>query len=124
MDIWSLGVLLWQLYSQQPLYGSEAEAFGMLPSLGSQLAGGMGAEPSMGCVTDLQARHLLHKMLQRDPGGRLPAPKVLKHGFLTGGLDTVQMDATFGPMQKGQLFIRSLLTQLGELGGARVRGAR
>ena len=110
MDVWSLGVLLWQLYSQQPLYGSEAEAFGMLPSQGA-------FEPSMGCVTDLQARHLLQKMLHRDPAERIVAQKVIKHGYLTGGLDTVQMESTFGPMQKGQLFIRSLLAQMSELGG-------
>ena len=34
-----------------------------------------------------------------------------------GGLDTVQMESTFGPMPVGQLFIRTLLQQLGELGG-------
>ena len=114
LDVWSLGVLLWQLYSQQPLYGSESEAFGMLPSLGNSLSGarGLGIEPSLGCVSDLQARHLLQKMLHRDPGARLPSSKVLKHGFLTGGLDTVQMESTFGPMQKGQLFMRTLLQQL------------
>ena len=86
----------------------------MLPSLGNSLSGarGLGIEPSLGCVSDLQARHLLQKMLHRDPGARLPSSKVLKHGFLTGGLDTVQMESTFGPMQKGQLFMRTLLQQL------------
>lgn len=102
MDVWSLGVLLWQLFSQQPLIGSEEEALSMLPSLG-------GVELSLGCVTDMQARHLLQKMLIKDPTQRIELKKILKHGYLTGGLDTVQMDATFGPMQKGQIFVRSLL---------------
>ena len=109
MDVWSLGVLLWQMFSQEPLVGTEAEALAMLPSVGA-------IEPSMGCVTDLQARHLLEKMLCREPSERISAQKILKHGYLTGGLDTVQMETTFGPMQKGQLFLRSLLQQLGQGG--------
>lgn len=103
-DIWSLGVLMWQLLAQHPLYSSESEAVAALGSGG----------PSMGCVSDLQARHLLQKMLVRAPQERLPADRVLKHGYLTHGLDTVQMAATFGPMQKGQLFVRSLLNQLSQ----------
>ena len=31
---------------------------------------------------------------------------------ITGGLDEVEMESTFGPMQKGQLFLRSLLQQM------------
>ena len=106
VDVWSLGVLLWQLYSQQPLFGSEAEALANLP------AGGLSVEASMGCVADVQARHLLEKMLRRDPLDRISAQAILKHSYLTGGLDTVEMDSTFGPMQKGQLFVRSMLQQL------------
>ena len=109
LDVWSLGMLLWQLYSQQPLVGSEAEALSMLPSLKS-------IDPSLGCVTDPQARHLLQKMLMRDESARITAQKILKHGYLTGGLDTEQMESTFGPMQKGQLFVRSLLQGLNEGG--------
>ena len=37
-----------------------------------------------------QARHLLEKMLRRPPAERLDAPRILKHAFLAGGLDTVQ----------------------------------
>ena len=102
MDVWSLGVLLWQLFAQQPLISSEAEALSLIPSLRT-------LELSLGCVTDMQARHLLEKMLVRDETARIALPKVLKHGYITGGLDTVQMDSTFGPMQKGQIFVRSLL---------------
>jgi len=107
MDVWSLGVLLWQLFSQQPLVVSEVEALTMLPSLRS-------VDLGLGCVNDLQARHLLPKMLQYDGALRITAQKVLSHGYLTGGLDTVQMDSTFGPMQKGQVFVRSLLVGIAE----------
>ena len=112
MDVWSLGVLLWQLFSQQPLVSTEAEALAMLPSLRS-------IELSLGCVTDLQARHLLYKMLQRDEAERITPQQILKSGYLTGGLDTIQMETTFGPMQKGQLFVRSLLQNMSEGFGKR-----
>ena len=71
--------------------------------------------PSMGCVTDLQAAHLLSKMLQRHPHDRIESVKIAKHGYLSGGLDTVQMEYSFGPMQKGQLFVRSLLQALADM---------
>ena len=67
----------------------------------------------------MQARHLLEKMLHHQPAERIEAAKLLKHGYLTGGLDTVQMQSTFGPMQKGQLFVRSLLQSVQE--GMRMR---
>ena len=35
------------------------------------------------------------------------------HSASLYGLDTVQMESTFGPMQQGQMFVRSLLQQLG-----------
>ena len=107
LDVWSLGVLLWQLFSGQPLFASEPEALAIMTSAAGAL------EPSMGCVTDLQARHLLHKMLQREPAERIGSLKIAKHSYLTGGLDEVEMESTFGPMQKGQLFLRSLLQQMG-----------
>ena len=45
---------------------SEAEALAMLTSLGE-------IQPSMGCVTDTQALHLLQKMLQRAEGSAAAA---------------------------------------------------
>ena len=35
-------------------------------------------EPSLGCVADLQARHLLHKMLQREPRERIDSHSISK----------------------------------------------
>ena len=66
----------------------------------------------MGCVVDEQAHHLLLKMLVRKAADRIEPAKILRHGYLAGGMDTVEMDSTFGPMQKGHLFLRSLLQQL------------
>ena len=105
LDVWSLGVLLWQLFSQQPLFLNEAEATTLLASHAPLAA-------PMGCVVDEQAHHLLLKMLVRKPTDRLEPAKVLKHGYLAGGMDTTEMEASFGPMQKGHLFLRSLLQQI------------
>ena len=115
LDVWSLGVLLWQLFSQQPLVSCEAEALAMIPL--------REVEMSLGCVGDLQARHLLSKMLQRDEVRRISVEEVLKHGYLTGGLDTVQLESTFLPMQKGQLFVRSLLLAITDGGKRASTGA-
>ena len=63
-------------------------------------------------LADPQAYHLLLKMLQKKPAERIEAALLLKHSYLAGGVDTVEMEASFGPMQKGNLFLRSLLNQM------------
>jgi len=69
-------------------------------------------EPPIGGFDDPQAYHLLLKMLQKKPAERIEAALLLKHSYLAGGVDTVEMEASFGPMQKGNLFLRSLLNQM------------
>ena len=71
-------------------------------------------QPPKGGFDDPQAYHLLLKMLQKKPAERIEAALTLKHSYLAGGVDTVEMEASFGPMQKGHIFLRSLLTQLRE----------
>ena len=71
-------------------------------------------QPPQGGFDDPQAYHLLLKMLQKKPADRIEAALTLKHSYLAGGVDTVEMEASFGPMQKGHLFLRSLLNQLRE----------
>ena len=66
-------------------------------------------QPPIGGFDDPQAYHLLLKMLQKKPAERIEAALTLKHSYLAGGVDTVEMEASFGPMQKGHLFLRSLL---------------
>ena len=108
-DVWSLGMILWQMYSQQPLWGNEAEALAALGGAG--LSQQHRLDPPMGCVTDVQARHLIGRMLQRKPAERIDVAHILRHGYLSGGMDTVEMDETFGPLHKGFVFARSLLQQ-------------
>ena len=69
-------------------------------------------QPPIGGFDDPQAYHLLLKMLQKKPAERIEAALTLKHSYLAGGVDTVEMEASFGPMQKGHLFLRSLLNQM------------
>ena len=108
-DVFSLGMILWQMYSQQPLWGNEAEALAALGGAG--LSQQHRLDPPMGCVTDVQARHLIGRMLQRKPAERIDVAHILRHGYLSGGMDTVEMDETFGPLHKGFVFARSLLQQ-------------
>ena len=118
-DVWSLGMILWQMYSQQPLWGNEAEALAALGGAG--LSQQHRLDPPMGCVTDVQARHLIGRMLQRKPAERIDVAHILRHGYLSGGMDTVEMDETFGPLHKGFVFARSLTAAAAQQG---VRSAR
>ena len=52
-------------------------------------------------------------MLRRRAEERITVGDIMRHGYLAGGLDTIEMEGTFGPMQKGQIYVRSLLQQLG-----------
>ena len=72
--------------------------------------------PPKGGFDDAQAYHLLLKMLQKKPADRIEAALISKHSYLAGGVDTVEMEASFGPMQKGHLFLRSLLSQMRQPG--------
>ena len=96
------------MYSGAPLFRGEVEAIAVLTPVKTGKL-----EVPTGCIDDPQARHLLEKLLQRSADDRLDGSRILKHGYLAGGLDTVQMESTFGPMQQGQMFVRSLLQQLG-----------
>ena len=77
---------------------NEAEA---LAALGAGLSQQHRLDPPMGCVTDVQARHLIGRMLQRLPSppsaSTSPASSA---GYLSGGMDTVEMDETFGPLTR------------------------
>ncbi len=105
IDVWALGAILWQLFAQQPLFLNEVEAATLLASHAQ-------VTPPQGCIDDPQAYHLIDKMLQRKPAERVELEAILKHSYLAGGMDTAEMDASFGPMQKGHLFLRSLLQQM------------
>ena len=62
---------------------------------------------------DAQARTVTQRMAQSAARRqRIEAALTLKHSYLAGGVDTVEMEASFGPMQKGHLFLRSLLQQI------------
>jgi serine/threonine protein kinase len=105
LDVWALGTMLWGFYAQQPLHLSEVEAMAM------PLAA-VTVEPPMGCIPDPQARTLIRKMLRHEPSERLPSERILKQAYLAGGLDTFDMESSYGPVQKGQLVMRSMLQQL------------
>ena len=105
LDVWALGVIVWQMFAQTQLFSTETEAMAVGRT---QVA----IEPPMGCVPDAQARNLIRKMLRHSPAERLAADRILRQAYLAGGLDTADMETSFGPVQKGQAVLRSMLQQL------------
>ena len=124
LDVWSLGVILWQLCAQRTLFANEAEAIALLSvtphKIGSTSEAGAprSLRIPMGCIADEQARHLLGKLLQTEAAQRPELSQLLSHGFLNGGLDTIQLEATFGPIQREQVAALSVLKELGSARGS------
>ena len=92
-DIWSFGMLLYQIYAQMPMFRTDEEAFSGLGGVGViQLS-------SLGIIDDIQANHLVRRCLVVSPESRIQAQDVTQHAYLRGGLDKEQMAMTFGRVQ-------------------------
>jgi len=63
-------------------------------------------------VDDIQARHLLRKVLVKNHIDRASIQAVLKHAYLCGGMDTIQRESSFGYLQQTQQQLHSLLTDV------------
>ena len=108
-DVWSLGMILWQMYSQQPLWGNEAEALAALGDAG--LSQQHRLDPPMGCVTDVQARHLIGRMLQRKPAERIDVAHILPPRLPVGRDGHGRDGRDLRPAPQGVRVRRSLLRQ-------------
>ena len=63
-------------------------------------------------VDDIQARHLLKKVLIKNHTDRASIQSVLKHAYLCGGMDTIQRDSSFGYLQQTQQQLQTMLTSV------------
>ena len=63
-------------------------------------------------VDDIQARHLMKKILVKNHLDRASVQAVLKHAYLCGGMDTIQRESSFGYLQQTQQQLQSLLTDI------------
>eukprot|EP00300_Choanocystis_sp_HF-7_P020935 c20704_g5_i1.p1 GENE.c20704_g5_i1~~c20704_g5_i1.p1 ORF type:complete len:420 (-),score=104.83 c20704_g5_i1:136-1395(-) len=95
MDSWSLGLVMFELFTQAPLFKDETEAL--------LAAGGKGivTATTLGSVDDPQARHLIEQCLQAKPKDRIAVRDMDQHAYVRGGFDDRQIDQSFGSLQRG-----------------------
>eukprot|EP00301_Raphidiophrys_heterophryoidea_P027698 c9783_g2_i1.p1 GENE.c9783_g2_i1~~c9783_g2_i1.p1 ORF type:complete len:329 (+),score=86.93 c9783_g2_i1:290-1276(+) len=95
MDTWSLGLIMFELFTQEPMFAHEQEAISAAGGKGLVLASTLGA------VDDVQARHLIEQCLQPKPRDRIAIRNIAEHAYLRGGFDNRQMQSTFGSLKTG-----------------------
>ncbi|CAG8616078.1 5136_t:CDS:2, partial [Cetraspora pellucida] len=79
MDIWSLGCIIYELYTNTPLFYSEEEAINKLTR---SFAQGELVDFPLNKIPDQQARNILSKMLAVKPSERISCEQILRSAFL------------------------------------------
>lgn len=102
LDMWSFGLIVFELFARQPYFSDK-------PDTMQQLASYAELEVPKDIVDDIQARHLLRKVLVKNHIDRASIQAVLKHAYLCGGMDTIQRESSFGYLQQTQQQLHSLL---------------
>ena len=77
-----------------------------------QLASYAELEVPKDVVDDIQARHMLKKVLVKNHLDRANVQAVLKHAYLCGGMDTIQRESSFGYLQQTQQQLQTLLAEV------------
>eukprot|EP00299_Pterocystis_sp_00344_P014264 c705_g1_i1.p1 GENE.c705_g1_i1~~c705_g1_i1.p1 ORF type:complete len:524 (+),score=140.20 c705_g1_i1:1-1572(+) len=95
MDIWAVGMVLFESYLGYPVMAGREDTYGVLASDEDWMAG-----LPWGVIDNAQALHLLKKLLAKSAKKRPGAAEILKCPYLTWGLDTVEVNATFGALQQ------------------------
>ena len=105
MDMWSFGMVIFELFARQPFFSDK-------PDTMQQLANYAELEVPKDIVDDIQARHVLKKLLVKHHVERANVQAVLKHAYLCGGMDTIQKASSFGYLQQTQQQLHSMLTEI------------
>ncbi|CAG8580251.1 1899_t:CDS:2 [Paraglomus occultum] len=87
MDMWSLGCTMYEACTGSPLFSNEEEASVKL----SEAYNTKHLELPLHNVEDIQARHVLEKLLVIDPTKRTTVDNILKGAYLKGGPDSIQI---------------------------------
>ncbi|CAG8574658.1 17897_t:CDS:2 [Dentiscutata erythropus] len=79
MDIWSLGCIIFELYTKTPLFYSEEDA---IDKLTKSFTKGELVDFPINKIPDQQARNILLKMLAVNPSERISCEQILRSAFL------------------------------------------
>ncbi len=105
LDMWSFGLVFFELFARQPYFADK-------PDTMQQLASYAELEVPKDIVDDIQARHVLKKLLVKNHVERANIQAVLKHAYLCGGMDTIQKASSFSYLQQTQAQLQTMLTDL------------
>jgi len=105
LDMWAFGLIIFELFARQPFFADK-------PDTMQQLANYAELEVPKDVVDDIQARHMLKKILVKNHLDRANVQAVLKHAYLCGGMDTIQRESSFGYLQQTQTQLHSMLTEI------------
>ena len=107
MDVWALGMILWELFTNEPFFAGCSDDVVL-----QVLATTTPLDVPQSRIYDVQAQHLLMKILSKRPKERCGLSDVLKHAFLQGGLDTREVADSFAKLHDGQQNFKQALEEL------------
>jgi len=107
MDLWSLGLIAFELFTNEPFFAGCSEDVAL-----QVLASSAPLELPMARIADTQAQHLLAKILLKRPKDRASIEVILRHAYLVGGLDTQQVGGSFAMLHESQNAFKSELGKL------------
>jgi len=105
LDLWAFGLIIFELFARQPFFSDK-------PDTMQQLASYAELEVPKDVVDDIQARHMLKKVLVKNHLDRASVQAILKHAYLCGGMDTIQRESSFGYLQQTQQQLQTLLAEI------------
>jgi len=96
-DAWPLGMLLFELFANEPYFSGCSDDVAL-----QVLTASNDIEVPPAKVPNQQALHLLSKLLVKKPKERTSVSQALRHAYLTGGLDTQEVQRSFAMLHESQ----------------------
>jgi len=96
-DAWPLGMLLFELFANESYFSGCSDDVAL-----QVLTASIDIEVPPAKVPNEQALHLLSKLLVKKPKERASVSQALRHAYLTGGLDTQEVQRSFAMLHESQ----------------------